>query len=100
MCKRWMDSFVDFLSDMGLKPTGTETLERIDNAKGYEPGNCKWLPKPLQSKNRRSNKPLTFNGQTKLLSEWARDLGLQRTAVSRRLRCGWPIERALTQPKQ
>jgi len=40
VCARWMD-FRNFLADMGPKPTGL-TLERMNNDKGYEPGNCKW----------------------------------------------------------
>lgn len=95
-----MDSFANFLMDMGLKPTGKETLERIDNSKGYEPGNCKWIELPLQAKNKRTNKPLTFNGQTKLISEWAKSMRMVPAALSWRLKHGWTLEKALTQPNR
>lgn len=54
VCERWLD-FRNFLQDMGERPEGT-SLERIDNDKGYEPGNCKWATKQEQFFNRRGTK--------------------------------------------
>lgn len=34
-------------------PRGECTLDRIDNDKGYEPGNCRWVSMKVQSNNRR-----------------------------------------------
>lgn len=48
---QWHKSDV-FLADMGPRPVG-KTLDRIDNAKGYEPGNCRWATPQEQRKNRR-----------------------------------------------
>lgn len=57
VCKRW-DSFENFLDDIGReigidKPTLAHTLDRIDNMRGYEPGNVRWSSKSEQAKNRR-----------------------------------------------
>ena len=40
--------------------------------------------------------PLTFNGQTKSMAEWANELGISKSALSMRLSRGWPLERALS----
>lgn len=52
VCERWL-SFENFITDMGLKPSRKHTIERKDTNGHYEPGNCIWLHKSEQSKNRR-----------------------------------------------
>jgi len=42
LCSRWRDSFVNFLSDMGIRPSTAHSLERIDRRRQYGPGNCRW----------------------------------------------------------
>jgi hypothetical protein len=56
VCDRWK-SFENFLADMGERPGGFReySLERIDNDKGYEPGNCCWATWKEQAKNRTDN---------------------------------------------
>jgi hypothetical protein len=55
VCETWRTSFPAFLADMGERPRGM-TLDRIDPNKGYEPGNCRWASKTVQSINTRLNK--------------------------------------------
>lgn len=52
ICARWLDSFDHFLSDMGNRPRGL-TLDRINNDRGYEPGNCRWATTTQQSRNQK-----------------------------------------------
>ena len=51
VCEAWK-TFDGFYADMGDRPEGT-TLERKENDKGYEPGNCCWATVKEQSNNRR-----------------------------------------------
>jgi len=55
VCQRWIDSFENFLADMGQRPDGL-SLERINNEGNYEPGNCKWATAKEQANNTRRNK--------------------------------------------
>jgi len=51
-CKRWNDSFANFLEDMGKRPDGM-TLDRIYNNAGYNPKNCQWTSFSQQNLNKR-----------------------------------------------
>lgn len=74
VCPEW-DSYVVFKQDMGERPLG-RSLDRIDNAKGYGPGNCRWATKLEQMCNTRVARWIAFNGKKQVLSEWAREFGV------------------------
>ena len=95
VCDRWIESFENFLSDMGVKPKGL-TLERINNDGNYEPSNCRWATKYEQTINRRGNRLIQYRGVTKTLTEWAHLCGVHDRTVFGRLRSGFPIEIVLT----
>jgi hypothetical protein len=52
VCDSWDRSFEEFLRDMGEAPVD-RTLDRIDNDKGYAPGNCRWATRKEQVENQR-----------------------------------------------
>lgn len=87
VCNRW-GVFENFLTDMGARPAGA-SIDRLDNARGYEPGNCRWATPKQQSRNRSFNVLITFRGETRCASEWAELLGLSAKRVQQRVRCGW-----------
>lgn len=98
VCDRWQgpDGFAHFLADVGLAPSPAHSIDRLDNSRGYEPGNCAWRTRVEQMNNRRGNILLTHNSETLTLAAWAKRVGLKRGTLAARLRCGWPAHLALT----
>lgn len=98
VCTRWRDSFENFLADMGTKPFPKAEIDRIENAKGYEPGNCRWATDREQTNNRDVTLLITLGSQTRPLSEWCELKGLNYYTVWSRLERGWTPEKALSTP--
>jgi hypothetical protein len=95
VCDRWL-VFENFLADMGRKPSSAHSVERIDNAGGYEPGNCHWATVTDQANNRRSNVWFSHNGETLTLAQWARKVGVRYTTLHWRVRiAGWAFDKAI-----
>lgn len=98
VCERWLNSFENFYADMGPRPSSDHQIDRIDNDGDYEPGNCRWVTRLVNSNNKESSRMIEFRGKTQSLSQWAREVGLTKGALETRLNTGWTVERALTEP--
>lgn len=96
VCARWLH-FEHFLTDMGECPPCL-TIERLDNDKGYEPGNCVWATTRVQGYHRRTNRYFCVCGIHGCLTELARHFGINPDSVRTRLRLGWDSESAFTLP--
>ena len=55
VCSRWLESFENFLEDMGECPDGL-SIDRINVNGNYEPSNCRWTTSSVQGFNKRSPK--------------------------------------------
>lgn len=84
LCERWQN-YANFREDLlpGFQP-GLQ-IDRIDNDKGYEPGNIKWSTAKEQARNRRTNRLVTAFGETHSLAEWCENRGLPYARVNARL---------------
>ncbi len=102
VCERWTLSLQSFMDDMGPAPSPKHSVDRYPDKNGnYEPGNCRWATPKQQARNRRSNRFIEYNGQTKSLAEWCEELGMTYDVVIQRiLKLGWSVERAFTEPKK
>lgn len=100
VCDRWAASFKNFITDMGVKPTPQHTLDRFPNNDGnYEPGNCRWATRKEQLHSRTNRVSLTWNGVTRLMTDWVELTGIpMMTLRCRVLYYGWSVERTLTTP--
>jgi hypothetical protein len=95
VCERWRESFENFLADMSERPTPRHTIDRIDNDGDYDPSNCQWATRKQQQRNRRVNRLLTWQGETKCVAEWADCLGWPAGLIRGRLNRGWSVEKTL-----
>lgn len=98
ICDRWRHDFGAFLSDMGPRPSPEHSIDRIDNDRGYEPGNCRWATRTEQANNTRSNRRLTFGGRSLTLAQWSRECGVPPSALAKRLRSGRAVDAAFFRP--
>jgi hypothetical protein len=56
VCDRWLNSFENFLEDMGRRPEGKYSIDRIEVNGNYEPSNCRWATDKEQANNRTNKK--------------------------------------------
>jgi len=88
VCEHWQNSFENFLSDMGHKPSPEHTIDRIDNDRGYEPDNCRWATSDIQMSNTRANKFVEHEGRRLTYAQLARLAGVSPSTVTRRAQAG------------
>jgi len=97
ICDRWL-KFENFWKDMENGYKTNLSIERINNNGNYCKENCKWATMKEQQNNRRSNTPITFNGLTLNLHQWAKKTGIKPNTIMERLKRGWTVKKALTRP--
>ena len=88
VCEQWEQSFEAFDRDVPDPPSDDLTLDRIDNRRGYEPGNVRWVSMKEQARNRRSNRLIRIGDRVKCLAAWEEETGVQAGTISYRLKHG------------
>ena len=96
----WLHNFDAFYNYVSKLPGYGDTelsLDRIDNDKGYEPGNLRWAQVIEQSNNKRSNRFFELNGKIKTLAQWCREYNVNYKIVHQRIsRDGLSLNEALS----
>ena len=97
VCLEWHDylTFHKWAIANGYK--SNLTLDRKDSKSGYNPLNCHWIPMEQQARNRKNNRHITYNGETKLLCEWCILMNVGHSFLRYRIK-KWGVKRALETP--
>jgi hypothetical protein len=99
VCEEWRYDFNTFLAHIGPRPSKAYSIDRIDNTKGYEPGNVRWATKVEQANNRHNTVMVEHEGIVQPISMLARANGIcPRMLYTRIVQCNWPIHEALHTP--
>lgn len=100
VCEEWSNNFAEFRgwAELNGYRSGL-SIDRKDSNGNYEPLNCRWATPIVQSNNTKRNIPITFQGKTQNVSQWADDLKMAyKTLHDRLFKLGWSTEEALTKP--
>ncbi len=99
VCDRWLESFENFLADMGERPE-SKTLDRINNDGNYELLNCRWSTLREQQNNTRANVLIKHDSRTQTIAQWARELDINYATLVSRFNRKWSVERAFTKKQK
>lgn len=96
VCPEWNDNYLNF-KDWALSHGYNDNLsiDRIDNNKGYEPDNCRWVSPLKQANNKRNNNYLVYQNETKTIAEWARQFNINYKWFYRHIKKGFTIQQIL-----
>ena len=82
-CPEWNDP-VQFVTDMGKRPSPNHQIDRVDNTKGYSKENCRWVEKTQQMQNTRLSKWWVVDGaRYPSIDTAAKSLNVSRMTIKR-----------------
>ena len=106
MDPRWLE-FKNFLVDMyegyqhwcAMYGEENISIDRIDNDGDYTYDNCAWALPGHQQNNSRNCRFVTYEGETRNVTEWAKLLGMKTGTLYNRLFVhNWSIEKSFNHP--
>jgi hypothetical protein len=92
------EGFASFRAHIGPRPSLKHSVDRIDNAKGYEPGNVRWATQSEQMRNTRCTTAITIDGVTRCRTEWSEVSGVGSSLIRARQKLGWSDRDAVFKP--
>ena len=95
VCAEWSDfmCFKEWALNNGYNDK--LSIDRIDNSRGYSSDNCRWVDNVVQHNNMSSNRLLTYKGETKTVSQWAKEYNIIPQTLYSRLNRGWSIAKSI-----
>jgi hypothetical protein len=99
VCDEWLDndgfqSFYDWSMENGY--SDKLSIDRIDNNKGYNPDNCRWVDRNTQANNKRNNVIVEYKGEKYTITDLAKKVNMKRGTLYRRIITkGWSVEKAV-----
>ena len=83
LCDEWKEfkPFYDWAISNGWREG--LSIDRIDGSKGYSPDNCRFVTHVDQCRNRRSNVPMTVDGETHIQCEWEELLAIPKKTIAK-----------------
>lgn len=97
VCQRWLDSFEDFIEDVGMRADKDLSLDRINNDLGYFKDNCRWATRIEQANNFRRNRYFFHNGTKDTMANHCRKTGVKKSAILFRVKKGLSYEDAFVE---
>lgn len=98
VCDSWINSFINFFSVMGERPSPEHSIDRIDVNGDYTPENCRWATKSEQAKNKRPVTAIEILGVVKTLNDWSKLSGVNKQTISKRMQSGVTGEALIAPP--
>ena len=98
VCDAWRDDFWRFVADVGARPSPQHSLDRVDTAGAYQPGNVRWATQLEQQRNRTNNRRYEYEGKQWTAAELAGVFGISLRLMRDRLEKGWSVEEIRSAP--
>lgn len=89
ICERWLESFENFLEDMGTRPTEKHQIDRIDVNGNYCKENCRWVTNFINCMNKRKTVTIYYLDIELPLIYWCDLLNLPVDTIRYRYKAGW-----------
>lgn len=100
LCDKWENSFTNFYNwAINNGYNENKTIERLDNNKGYNPNNCKWIKLSEQPLNKSDNLDLIYKDNPITVSEISDITGLNQRTIRSRIDLGWSIDKIINTPR-
>jgi hypothetical protein len=87
----WRNDFLSFYNYIGRKPSAKHSVDRIDNNKGYVPGNVRWATYLEQAHNKRNSLKCEINGVTINSYQFSKITGKRKETLSYRIKKKLPL---------